>query len=86
MLKEDLGSLDMILIMFKGTDDRFSEHTLKVLNLYQEVLGEEMWKNVVVEISFWGHKKNKFCDRTLGCLFFYRRELITFRNAWHFFA
>ena len=62
-LKEDMGSFDAILRMFKGTDRRFSAHTIALLRLYQEIFGKEMWNNVIVEMSYWQHRKNDACDR-----------------------
>ena len=65
MLKEELqpSTLNIILITFKGTDRRFDVHTLQLLNLYQEIFGKEMWRNVVVEMSYWGHKERDACKR-----------------------
>ena len=31
--------------------------------MYQEIFGREMWRNVVVEMSYWGHKNKDACDR-----------------------
>ena len=39
-LKEEMGSFDAILLMFKGTDRRFSAHTIALLRLYQEIFGK----------------------------------------------
>ena len=63
MLKNDIGTIHLIIVMFKGTDRRFSASTLKLMRLYLEIFGEEMWKNVVVEMSYWGHSKEKACQR-----------------------
>ena len=49
--------------MFKGTDIRFSTHTIALLKLYQNIFGKEMWKNVIVEISYWKHTEREACDR-----------------------
>ena len=65
MLKEELkpSTLNIILITFKGTDRRFDVHTLALLKFYEEIFGKEMWRNVVVEMSYWGHKNKDACDR-----------------------
>ena len=65
MLKEELkpSTLNIILITFKGTDRRFDVHTLALLKLYEEIFGKEMWRNVVVEMSYWGHNNKDACDR-----------------------
>ena len=65
MLKEELkpSTLNIILITFKGTDRRFDVHTLALLKLYEEIFGKEMWRNVVVEISYWGHSQADTCQR-----------------------
>ena len=65
MLKEELkpSTLNIILITFKGTDRRFDVHTLALLKLYEEIFGKEMWRNVVVEMSYWRHKHKDACDR-----------------------
>ena len=62
-LKEKIGSFDAILLMFKGEDRRFSAHTISLLRLYEAIFGKAMWKNVVVEISYWKHRTNDACDR-----------------------
>ena len=65
MLKEELkpSTLNIILITFKGTDRRFDVHTLALLKLYEEIFGKEMWRNVVVEMSYWGHSEAETCRR-----------------------
>ena len=63
MLKENIKTIDVIIIMFKGTDRRFDTHTVTLLRLYEEIFGKEMWRNVVVEMSYWGHKNKDACDR-----------------------
>ena len=63
VLKSQLGSFDVILLMFKGTDRRFSAHTIALLRLYQDIFGKEMWKNVIVEMSYWRHREGDACDR-----------------------
>jgi len=65
MLKEELkpSTLNIILITLKGSDRRFDRHTLALLNLYQEIFGRAMWRNVVVEMSYWGHKNKDYCTR-----------------------
>ena len=30
---------------------------------YQEIFGRAMWRNVVVEMSYWGHKNKDYCTR-----------------------
>jgi len=62
-LKEEMGSLDTILLMFKGEDRRFSAHTIALLRLYEEIFGKEMWNNVIVEMSYWKHGTRDACDR-----------------------
>ena len=52
--------------MFKGTDIRFSTHTISLLKLYQNIFGKEMWKNVIVEMSFWKHTEREVCDRKIN--------------------
>ena len=63
MLKENIKTIDVIIIMFKGTDRRFDTHTVTLLRLYEEIFGKEMWRNVVVEISYWGHSQADTCQR-----------------------
>ena len=65
VLMEDLepSTLSIFLIVLKGTDIRFKTETLKLLERYQDVFGQRMWQNVVVEMSFWGHKKDHHCAR-----------------------
>ena len=65
MLKEELkpSELHVILITLKGTDRRFDAHTLALLKLYEEIFGKAMWRNVVVEMSYWGHTKTDYCAR-----------------------
>jgi predicted GTPase len=62
-LKNEMGSFDAILLMLKGSDRRFSSHTIALLKLYQEIFGKEMWRNVIVEMSYWKHTKQAACDR-----------------------
>ena len=58
-LKNELGSYDAISLMFKGTDISFSTNTIALRKLYQNIFGKEMWKNVIVEMSFWKHTERE---------------------------
>ena len=63
MLQDDIDTIHLIIIMFKGTDRRFSASTISLLRLYLEIFGEEMWRNVVIEMSYWGHSEEEACQR-----------------------
>lgn len=52
-MKEVVGSIDVFLLMFKGTNTRFDASMQKQLELFESVFGHKMWENVVTEISFW---------------------------------
>ena len=48
-LKEEMGSFDTILLMFKGEDRRFSAHTIALLRLYEEIFGKDFAKKESTE-------------------------------------
>ena len=62
-LKKELEDLDAIMLMFKGTDTRFDANTIALLRHYEQIFGQDMWKNVVVEMSYWSHKEADACKR-----------------------
>eukprot|EP00092_Neocalanus_flemingeri_P002214 GFUD01002355.1.p1 GENE.GFUD01002355.1~~GFUD01002355.1.p1 ORF type:complete len:1269 (+),score=229.33 GFUD01002355.1:139-3945(+) len=62
-LKQELRDISGIIIMFKGSDDRFDANTISLLKFYEQIFGKEMWKSVVVEMSFWYHTKTDACKR-----------------------
>ena len=35
------------------------------MNWYEAIFGDEIWKYLAIEISFWGHKKDEAEDRML---------------------
>ena len=41
--------------MVKGTENRFTPELRAQLNLYEEIFGWKFWKNLAIEVSFWGH-------------------------------
>ena len=62
-LKEVIGTIDIIVLMFKGTNPRFDASMQKQLELFESVFGHKMWKNVVTEISFWQYTKEAIEER-----------------------
>merc|ERR1740137_128261 len=62
-LKKELKDLDAIMLMFRGTDTRFDSNTIALLRHYEQIFGNDMWKNVVVGMSYWSHKESDACTR-----------------------
>ena len=63
MLEGTIKTINLFVIMLKGTDRRFDSHMLTVLRLYEEIFGKEMWRSLLVEISYWKHSEEDTCAR-----------------------
>ena len=64
-LKEVVGSIDMFVFMFKGTNIRFDASMQKQLELFESIFGPEMWDNAVTEITFWQYTQEAIEEREI---------------------
>ena len=55
VLKHEIGSVDVFLLLFSGQSTRFDESTVELLLWYEAIFGRQMWKHVVTETTFWSH-------------------------------
>merc|ERR1719210_869830 len=57
IMKNDVKSVDVFLLLFNGQRLRFEASILKLLKLYEAIFSKDMWKNVITEMTFWPHDK-----------------------------
>ena len=62
-LKDQVLTVDVFVLMFKGTNIRFDDSMQRQLELFESVFGHEMWENTVTEISFWKHTEEDVIER-----------------------
>ena len=62
-LKDVVGSIDVFVLMFKGTNYRFDASMQKQLELFQSIFGPKMWENAVTEITFWPYTEENMKER-----------------------
>jgi len=66
-LKDNYDSINIFLLLIKGSDTRFDDSLDRMLQWYEEIFGKDFWKHVVVEVTFWKHtakaKKERKADR-----------------------
>ena len=60
---KEIGSVDAFIIMFKGTNPRFSQPMQDQIHLYINIFGEEMFRNSITEFSYWSHDKRSVRKR-----------------------
>ena len=60
---KEIGSVDAFIVMFKGTNPRFSQPMQDQIHLYLNIFGEEMFNNAITEFSFWSHDKRSIRNR-----------------------
>lgn len=52
---KEIGTVDAFIVMFKGTNPRFSLAMQEQLQLYINIFGAEMFENSITEFSYWSH-------------------------------
>ena len=66
---KNLSPIDAFVLIFKGTNTRFTKPLQEQLSFYEELFGQEFWKRVIIEISFWRHrtsdKEERLYDREI---------------------
>ena len=62
-LKNNYDSINIFLLLIKGSDTRFDDSLEKMLQWYEEIFGKDFWKHVVVEVTFWKHTAKAIADR-----------------------
>ena len=50
---KEWGPIDAFVLIFKGTKNRFTSGLQEQLSFYEELFGQDFWKRVIIEISFW---------------------------------
>ena len=45
---------------------RYDVSLVNLMNWYEAIFGEDIWKLLAIEISFWGHKQDEAEDRMLN--------------------
>jgi len=58
-----LSPIDAFVLIFKGTNTRFTTDLQEQLSFYEELFGQEFWKRVIIEVSFWRHRNSDKDDR-----------------------
>ena len=62
-LKDVVGTIDVIVLMFKGTNYRFDASMQKQLEMFESIFGTKMWDHVITEISFWRYTDGSIKER-----------------------
>ena len=60
---KQIGSIDAFVLLFKGTDTRFSQSMQDQIKLYMNIFGQEMWNNTITEFTFWEHSRKRIQRR-----------------------
>ena len=50
ILKDEVKSVDVFLLLFNGGNPRFQASIIKLLKLYESIFSKDMWKNAVTEV------------------------------------
>ena len=66
-LMADLKSVNVFLLLFKGTETRFNRWTQNNLRIYETVFGPKFWEHSMTEFTFWGHSFSNKRDRKRAC-------------------
>ena len=53
VLKNDLKSVDVFFLLFKGTDNRFLSSIPPFMKLYEEIFSKDLWKHAITGITWW---------------------------------
>ena len=53
VLKTELKSVDVFLLMFNGQNPRFLASITKLLKLYESIFSEDIWKHAITEMTYW---------------------------------
>ena len=62
-LKDNYDSINIFLLLIKGSDTRFDDSLDRMLQWYEEIFGKDFWKHVVVEVTFWKHTEKAIKER-----------------------
>ena len=57
ILKDQVRSVDVFLLLFNGGNPRFQASIIQLLKLYESIFSKDMWKNAITEVR-WSHGKN----------------------------
>ena len=60
---KEIGSIDAFMLLFKGSNARFSTPMQEQIKLYQNIFGDKMFDNVITEFTFWSHDKRSIRER-----------------------
>ena len=63
VLKEEVGSFNVIIVAFNGQKARFDQITLDTLQLFETIFGPKMWNHVVAETTYWSHSQSSVDHR-----------------------
>ena len=50
ILKDQVKSVDVFLLLFNGGNSRFQASIIKLLKLYESIFSKDMWKNAITEV------------------------------------
>ena len=53
ILKTELNSVDVFLLMFHGGNQRFLASITKLLKLYESIFSKDLWKHAITEMTYW---------------------------------
>jgi hypothetical protein len=63
VLRNDLKSVDVFLLMFNGQNLRFKSSIKKLLKLYVSIFSDDLWKHAITEITYWKWDKEQVQER-----------------------
>ena len=50
---KNLSPIDAFVLVFKGTQSRFTKPLQDQLSFYQDMFGEDFWIRTIIEVSYW---------------------------------
>ena len=60
---KEWGPISAFVLIFKGTGNRLTDAIQEQLSFYEELFGQDFWKSVVIEVSFWRSRTSDKEDR-----------------------
>ena len=60
---KEVGSIDAFMLLFKGSNPRFSQSMQEQIHLYTNIFGDDLFKNAITEFTYWSHDRRSILKR-----------------------
>ena len=67
VLKNQVKSADLIVLLIKGSENRFNEGLQKMLTQMSAIFGKQWWEYMIIGVSFWRYRQSDIDDRDMDC-------------------